>query len=270
MHRIKMLRHYGVEPYVVLDGDYLPSKLHTEDSRSAKRAENLSAGMRLHAQKQNAKATEHFQKCIDITPEIAHRFILALRRENVSYVVAPYEADAQLAYLEKQGIIEAIVTEDSDLLVFGCKTLLLKMDQFGECVEIKREKFANVSGTINLHGWTDEDFRHMAILSGCDYLASVNGVGLITAYRLLRKFNKNIQRVCPFGLVDKVIQSLRMQVGTRVPQDYMDSFRRANLTFKHQRVFCPAKECLVMWNEPDEPLPDELLVYIGAYVSLTH
>jgi exonuclease-1 len=198
MHRIKMLRHYGVEPYVVFDGDYLPSKIHTEDSRGSKREENLSAGMRFHAQGQNAKATEHFQRCIDITPEMAYRFILALRRENISYVVAPYEADAQLAYLEKKGFIQAIVTEDSDLLVFGCKTLLLKMTQFGDCVEIKRERFANVSGSITLHGWTDEDFRYMAILSGCDYLASVNGVGLITAYRLLRKFNKNIPRVESF------------------------------------------------------------------------
>src|SRR5579859_6743838 len=195
MHRIKMLRHYGVEPYVVFDGDYLPSKVHTEDSRAVKRVEQLSLGMRLYAQGQKSKATECFQKCIDITPEMAHRFILALRRENISYVVAPYEADAQLAYLEKMGTIQAIVTEDSDLLVFGCRTLLLKMDQFGECVEIKRERFANVKGSITLHGWTDDDFRHMAILSGCDYLANVAGVGLIIAHRLLRRFNKNIQRV---------------------------------------------------------------------------
>lgn len=40
---------------------------------------------------------------------------------NVQYIVAPYEADAQLAYLEKTGVIDAILTEDSDLLVFGCK-----------------------------------------------------------------------------------------------------------------------------------------------------
>ena len=196
MHRIKMLRHYGVEPYVVFDGDYLPSKLQTEDSRALKRAECLSLGLRYRAQNQNTKATEQFQKCIDITPEMAYQFIVALRRENVSYVVAPYEADAQLSYLEKRGIIQAIVTEDSDLLVFGCKTLLLKMSQFGECIEIKREKFGNVRGQITLHGFTDDDFRHMAILSGCDYLESINGVGLITAHRLLRKYNKNVQRVC--------------------------------------------------------------------------
>lgn len=36
-------------------------------------------------------------------------------------MVAPYEADAQLAFLNKAGIAQAIITEDSDLLAFGCK-----------------------------------------------------------------------------------------------------------------------------------------------------
>ncbi len=45
----------------------------------------------------------------------------ALQAENVEYVVAPYEADAQLAYLEREGIVDGIITEDSDLLVFGCR-----------------------------------------------------------------------------------------------------------------------------------------------------
>lgn len=35
-------------------------------------------------------------------------------------IVAPYEADAQLAYLNKCGIAQLIITEDSDLLLFGC------------------------------------------------------------------------------------------------------------------------------------------------------
>ena len=35
--------------------------------------------------------------------------------------MAPYEADAQLAYLTKSGLAHAVITEDSDLLAFGCK-----------------------------------------------------------------------------------------------------------------------------------------------------
>lgn len=40
---------------------------------------------------------------------------------KVECIVAPYEADSQLAYLSMQGIVDLVITEDSDLLVFGCK-----------------------------------------------------------------------------------------------------------------------------------------------------
>ena len=40
---------------------------------------------------------------------------------GVECIVAPYEADAQLAFLEKVSIVDLVITEDSDLLAFGCK-----------------------------------------------------------------------------------------------------------------------------------------------------
>lgn len=45
----------------------------------------------------------------------------ACRSVGVECIVAPYEADAQLAYLSREGIVDLVITEDSDLLVFGCK-----------------------------------------------------------------------------------------------------------------------------------------------------
>lgn len=45
----------------------------------------------------------------------------AARIRGVDCIVAPYEADAQLAYLTKSGFAQAVITEDSDLLAFGCK-----------------------------------------------------------------------------------------------------------------------------------------------------
>lgn len=48
----------------------------------------------------------------------------AARALGVDCLVAPYEADAQLAYLNKTGIVQAVITEDSDLLAFGCKKVL--------------------------------------------------------------------------------------------------------------------------------------------------
>ena len=48
-------------------------------------------------------------------------FLKVCRDKGVDCIVAPYEADAQLAYLNKCGIAQVIITEDSDLLLFGCE-----------------------------------------------------------------------------------------------------------------------------------------------------
>jgi exonuclease-1 len=48
-----------------------------------------------------------------------------LKKEKIDFIVAPYEADAQLCFLEKHGYVSAILTEDSDLLVFGCQNVRL-------------------------------------------------------------------------------------------------------------------------------------------------
>ena len=62
---------------------------------------------------------------------MARRLIEELKKADIPYVVAPYEADAQMAYLERIGEVSAILSEDSDLLVFGARCLLTKLDQYG-------------------------------------------------------------------------------------------------------------------------------------------
>jgi exonuclease-1 len=44
----------------------------------------------------------------------------SLKSLGVSYVVAPYEADAQIAYLARRGDVHVVITEDSDLLAYAC------------------------------------------------------------------------------------------------------------------------------------------------------
>lgn len=36
------------------------------------------------------------------------------------YIVAPYEADAQMTFLAVSKQVDAVITEDSDLIPFGC------------------------------------------------------------------------------------------------------------------------------------------------------
>ncbi|WFD35309.1 hypothetical protein MCUN1_002160 [Malassezia cuniculi] len=249
----RMLQHYGVRPYVVFDGGYLPSKRHTESERESRRREQRTKGLELLGASRMSEARDAFVRSIDVTPKMAHELIKALRQAGVPYVVAPYEADAQLAFLEKVGLIDGVITEDSDLLVFGCSTVLFKLDTYGNCVEVRRERFAEVK-QVAFDGWGAKEFRQMAILSGCDYLPSIAGMGLRVAHRLLRRYES----------VEHVLRAVRLEGKMRVPHDYEEQFRRAELTFVHQRVWDPRGEGQLTTLEPlPESLTDQLVPFIG-------
>ncbi|KAJ4861954.1 XPG i-region domain-containing protein [Trichoderma breve] len=255
LHRVKMLKHFGVTPYMVFDGDFLPSKAATEASRAKKREEKLRLANEYLKAGKSSQAAQEFQKCIDITPEMASALIQQLRKMDIPYVVAPYEADAQLVYLERHGFVDGIISDDSDLLVFGAKRLLTKLDQYGNCIEINRRDFC-ACREISLTGWSDTEFRRMAIMSGCDYLNGLPGVGLKTAYRMLRKTKSP----------ERIVRLLQFE-GKRVSENYLTLFYQAELTFLHQWVFCPTKKELVHLTELDGTRTAEEMPFIGSHVE---
>ncbi|KAL5000179.1 hypothetical protein BDV10DRAFT_39166 [Aspergillus recurvatus] len=253
LSRVRMLLYFGVKPYLVFDGDNLPSKSGTELDRQQRRHESKALGMELYCKGRTTEAYQELQKAVDVTPLMARQLIEELKKLDIQYVVAPYEADAQLVYLEKHGFIDGIISEDSDLLVFGAKRLLSKLDQHGELIEIDRADFT-ACREVSFVGWTDDDFRRMCILSGCDYLPNIARVGLKTAYRSIRKY-KN---------VEKALRMLQFEGPYHVPADYLQSFMQAELTFLYQRVFCPKASKLVPLSSPDNDVNLDELPFIGA------
>ncbi|PLN80003.1 putative exonuclease [Aspergillus taichungensis] len=248
-----MLLYFGVIPYLVFDGDDLPSKAGTECDRQQRRQQSKALGLELQRKGRIAEAYQELQKAVDVTPLMARQLIEELKKLNVQYVVAPYEADAQLVYLERQGTISGIISEDSDMLVFGARRLLSKLDQHGDCIEINRADFT-ACREVSLIGWTDADFRRMCILSGCDYLANIPKLGLKTAYRSIRKY-KN---------VEKALRALQFESQYHVPTDYLQNFKQAELTFLYQRVFCPNAAKLVTLTAPADNIDLDELPFIGA------
>ncbi|KAL4779409.1 hypothetical protein BJX76DRAFT_340811 [Aspergillus varians] len=253
LSRVRMLLYFGVKPYLVFDGDDLPSKSGTELDRYQRRKESKELGMELHRKGRTTEAYQEFQKAVDVTPLMARQLIEELKKMDIQYVVAPYEADAQLVYLEQHGFIDGIISEDSDLLVFGAKRLLSKLDQHGDLIEISRADFT-ACREVSFVGWTDADFRRMCILSGCDYLPNIGRVGLKTAYRSIRKY-KN---------VEKALRMLQLEGQYRIPADYIQNFKQAELTFLYQRVFCPTAGKLVTLTLPESDVKLDELPFIGT------
>lgn len=183
------------------------------------------------------------------------QLIEALKQEKVQYVVAPYEADSQLVYLEQNGFTSGIVSEDSDLLVFGAQLLITKLNDMGDCIAVSRKNFAQCS-ELPLADLTQAQLRAMAILAGCDYSDGIPKIGLKIAHRMIRKYNTG----------ERTLRGIRLE-GFAVPADFEEVYEQAELTFLHQRVFCLKKRKLVMLNEPDMALSEKTLEYIGRDID---
>ncbi|BDA46978.1 probable exonuclease 1 at N-terminal half [Coccomyxa sp. Obi] len=249
MSRIHILQHAGVIPIIVFDGGKLPMKSAEEDSRGRNRKENLEKA-RAHWQAGNTTAAyDSYQKAVDISPATAKQFIEALKAANVEFIVAPYEADAQMAYLALNGLVHAVITEDSDMLAYGCPRVLFKMDKNGEGQEICMADLPECRNP-SFAGFTPDMFLEMCILAGCDFLKALSSIGIKKAHGHIRKY-KTFIRVC---------KCLRFS-GVGVPREYETGFQRALWTFRHQRVFCPATRKLVHLRPlPPGGLADGVLV----------
>ncbi|XP_003800124.1 exonuclease 1 [Otolemur garnettii] len=259
MKFLNMLLSNGIKPILVFDGCTLPSKKEVEKSRRERRQANLLKGKQLLREGKVSEARECFTRSINITHAMAHKVIKAARSQGVDCLVAPYEADAQLAYLNKAGIVQAIITEDSDLLAFGCKKVILKMDQFGNGLEIDQARLGMCKQLGDM--FTEEKFRYMCILSGCDYLPSLRGIGLAKACKVLRLANNpDIVKV-----IKKIGHYLKMNI--TVPEDYIKGFIRANNTFLYQLVFDPITRKLIPLNAYEDDIDPETLSYAGRYVD---
>ncbi|XP_037414329.1 exonuclease 1-like [Triticum dicoccoides] len=233
MHRVNLLRHHGVKPILVFDGGFLPMKSEQEVKRARSRKENLERAREHEAAGNSRAAFDCYQKAVDITPKIALELIQVLKQEKVDYIVAPYEADAQMTFLSVNKLVDAVITEDSDLIPFGCSRIIFKMDKFGQGVEFQITRLER-NRELDLNGFTKQMLLEMCILSGCDYLPSLPGMGVKRAHALIQKLKSH----------EKVIKHLRYSA-VSVPPQYEENFKKAIWAFQFQRVYDPATEDIV-------------------------
>jgi exonuclease-1 len=248
----------GATPVVVFDGAPLPMKARTDAVRAAQRQAHRRTAAALLQEGKAAAAENDMAAAFEVTAEMRHMFITALKARRVEFVVAPYEADSQLVFLVESGQCDAAVTEDSDLLAYRCPRTLYKLQESGYARLIK---FADLSlaeegGRRLFDGsWHDEWsswegslFTDMCILAGCDFL-EMPAVGIKTAHRQLRQ-HRSIEGVLKVMLRAGTLDSARAEA-------YLAHFYRVQLVFRHQRVWDAAAQKVRMLCRPDGPLADD-------------
>jgi DNA excision repair protein ERCC-5 len=103
---------------------------------------------------------------------------------STCHLEAPSEAEAQCAVLEELGLVDGIVTEDSDVFVFGGKTIYKNIFEEQKYVEVYKADDAARDMRLG-----QNEMVALAMLLGGDYTEGVRGVGIVNAMEILETFS---------------------------------------------------------------------------------
>jgi len=260
LRKIEELQKYNIRPIFVFDGRNLPAKAEVDEQRKANRQKAKDEIDKLIAKGDSKTAYKFMSRIIDVSQEMARQLIDKLIEMNIDYIVAPYEADVQISYLVCNGFAHFAISEDSDLILYGCKYVFYKLSNENTGVLYRNDKVLESLGD-DAEKFDFVRFRRMCILSGCDYLSNLSGVGLKKSQKFFSKItnNNNIEKD-----LEKIPTILNMKKLT-VPKEYIKKFIEAENVFNHQLVYCPKEKKLRPFTDYNENHVKEKLKYAGEY-----
>lgn len=106
-----------------------------------------------------------------------------LRLFWIPYITAPMEAEAQCAVLVELGLVDGVITDDSDVFLFGGLRVFKNM--FNQSKTVECFLLSDLERELGLDRNT---LIQLAYLLGSDYTEGLAGVGPVVAMELLREF----------------------------------------------------------------------------------
>jgi len=118
---------------------------------------------------------------------------------HVPYYLAALEAECTCADLCRRGYVDAVLTEDTDVLAYGSPVFLSKINTTDDtCVQINHD---DVLRELNI---THSQFLDLCIMFGCDYNKNIHKVGIETSYKYLKTY----------GSIDNIEKELKLDVSS--------------------------------------------------------
>jgi len=136
--------------------------------------------------------------------------------------------------------VQAVFTEDSDLLAYGTGSVFFKMDPEGNGDLIELRRVPEVSG-MEAVGQTVQ-FLDVCILAGCDYLSSLPGIGVKKAAKLLAAAKGSVEGVVKALQSDAVVPPGRAA-------EYLSDFQQARAGFLTHVVYDPPSARAVRFSD---------------------
>ncbi|KAL6931908.1 hypothetical protein ACO0OL_003379 [Hanseniaspora opuntiae] len=119
----------------------------------------------------------------EVTPQMVEEVQELLQHFGIPYLTAPMEAEAQCAELMRLELVDGIITDDSDVFLFGGSKIYRKMFQEKQFVE-----FYDLEAIYGTLGLSRDFLIDLAFLLGSDYTLGIKGIGPVAAVEILANF----------------------------------------------------------------------------------
>ncbi|XP_067632122.1 DNA excision repair protein ERCC-5 homolog [Eurosta solidaginis] len=107
-----------------------------------------------------------------------------LKLFGIPYIIAPMEAEAQCAFLESAKLTDGTITDDSDIWLFGGRTVYKNF--FEQNKHVLKFESDKIKQSFNCDR---EKLIQLACLVGSDYTTGIHGIGAVTALEILATFS---------------------------------------------------------------------------------
>lgn len=167
---------HDLTPLFVFDGtahelksDELDERRETREAAAEAAEEAREQGDKIRAARLESRAQRLDSQVIETTKQL-------LDTLDISYMVAPQAAESQAAYLGREEVVDYIVSEDYDSLLYGSPTTVRGFTSSGTEIEI-----LSLEETLTEHELSWEQLVDVALCCGTDYNSGIHGVGPATA-----------------------------------------------------------------------------------------
>ena len=116
----------------------------------------------------------------DVTLQMAAEVQALLRLFGLPYITAPMEAEAQCAQLAIQKLVDGVITDDSDVFLFGGTPVYRNM--FNDRRMVECYLLSDIERELSL---SRDRLISLAFLLGSDYTEGLDGVGPVLAMEIL-------------------------------------------------------------------------------------
>jgi len=195
-YRMTNILETEIKPVFVFDGKPIAEKINTIEKRNEIRNIAKEKFREAMESEDYENARKFARQSMRITPEIVKESKELLSAFGIPCIDAVHDGEAQIAVMNKTGLIDGCVSQDFDVLLFGGKDLYRNVTISGKKKATGKSYSLNVSPEwINLEEslkvteLSGEKLIWIAILIGNDFNEKVPKVGPKTAIKLVREYD---------------------------------------------------------------------------------